>query len=223
MENRLTPEAYSREAGEAHWLGQVEKQNKMLLGKGVPGNIADLLCSPQFDSGNAFSKAVAGWMAGKQRFLTLIGPSYRGKTTGAASAFLNHTFEYSWFVVGQPPVTNRSWAYGRFVPCATFQGWSKAGFGDQRSKDLLTEARQTHLLVFDDLGTELSDFKALFTDLVSYRTAGMTPDSKMYPSAPMRTIITTNLSEGQIAEAYGDRVLNRLRAEGQILNALVGR
>jgi DNA replication protein DnaC len=158
------------------------------------------------------------WLESGKRFLVLSGSSYRGKTVAAASVFLRHTFEYEWFQTGQPIVVNRSWAYGRFVSCATYQGWQKAPFADTQAREELSEARRSHLLVFDDLGTELLDMRALFTDLVSYRTTAFTPQSKMYRASPLRTVITTNLDRAGVAEAYGDRVLNRLQGEGLIVS-----
>lgn len=217
METWSTERVNVNEASEAHWLRQLERREEMLVGKHVPRGIAEMLCSDRFNPKHHYSDAVAKWIGGRSRFLLLSGPSYQGKSVAAASVFLGHTFSYDWFVAGQAPQANRSWAYGKFVSCPTYQGWSKANFGDQRSRDLLSEARSSHLLVFDDLGTELSDIRALFTDLVSYRTAGYTPDSKMYPSSPLRTIITTNLGLSEMHELYGDRVVNRLKSEGDIV------
>jgi hypothetical protein len=213
----VTPGQYASQAAAAHWEGQLAKREQMLVTKNVPAGLAALLCSPVFDETRQLVVETRNWFQGSARFLVLSGSSYRGKTVAAASVFLWHTFEYEWFITGQPTVVNRSWAYGRFVSCATYQGWAKAPYGDFHARAELAETRSSHLLVFDDLGTELSDMRALFTDLVSYRTTASTPQSKMYRSAPLRTIITTNLDRAGIAEAYGDRVLNRLQGEGLIV------
>jgi DNA replication protein DnaC len=213
----MTPEQYASQAAQAHWDGQLAKREQNLVARGVPEGIASLLCSLHFDETRQLVVEARAWYESGKRFLVLGGPSYRGKTVAAASVFLHHTFEYEWFQTGQPVVVNRSWAYGRFVTCATYQGWHKAPFADTQAREELAEARRSHLLVFDDLGTELSDMRALFTDLVSYRTTALTAQSKMYRSAPLRTVITTNLDRAGIAEAYGDRVLNRLQGEGLIV------
>ena len=213
----MTPEQYASQAASAHWERQLAGCEQMLVGKGVPAGIAALLCSPHFDEDRQLVVEARAWLKSGRRFLVLSGSSYRGKTVAAASVFLHHTFEYEWFQTGLPVVTNRSWAYGRFVTCATYQGWHKAPFADTEAREELSDARRTHLLVFDDLGTELSDMRALFTDLVSYRTTAFTPQSKMYRASPLRTVITTNLDRAGVAEVYGDRVLNRLQGEGLIV------
>lgn len=203
------------------------KRRGQLEAKGVPRSIAGLLDSENLEAERQAMRTVADWLRGHSRFLTLRGQSYKGKTVAACSAFLAHTFEYEWFAPtpkGAEPVIerSRSWAYGRFVPAATYQGWSKAPFGvaGEVAREKASSARGVHLLVMDDMGTELSDMKALVTDLVSYRTTAWTPQSKMYPSSPLRTIFTTNLTEDELQDLYGDRVLNRLRSEGEIVEAL---
>lgn len=221
----ITAQDYATQAADSHWATQFEKRQENLEAKGTPRSVAAFLCNGA-DPGWPFMRGVSSWLHGQRRFLVLRGPSYKGKTLAACSAFLDHTFDYEWFAPtaqGQEPiiVRNRSWAYGRFVPAATFQGWSKAPFGDSgtRQREMLGEARSAPLLILDDLGTELADMRALLTDLVSYRTTAFTAESKMYPASPLRTIFTTNLSELELAELYGDRVLNRLRAEGEILES----
>jgi len=203
---------YAKLAGETHWEKQLELREANLIAKSIPKATVRLLLSPAFERRPIVVKAER-WLQDQRRFLLIMGDSYRGKSVAADSVFLEHTFRYSWFVAPDTPVVeNRSWAYGKHVTAAAYCSASKSW----TEKTWMDEIKRTHLLVVDDLGTELQDMKAAFTDLISYRTGAWTPESKMYPTAPLRTIMTTNLPIDAFAKLYGERVLNRLRAEGDI-------
>lgn len=127
--------------------------------------------------------AVSRWLDGSRTpVLILVGGVGAGKTLAALEALVR---------VPGDMVHARELAR-RYDP------WGDDRNGNVRPLDL-----RHRLIVLDDLGTERADprFQPALEDLVDFRQGN-----------GLRTLITTNVSAGDIRRLYGDRVADRLNA-----------
>jgi len=147
------------------------------------------------DAGPECERTIRGWIdAGEYAgFLTFTGPPGTGKTR-MAYALRKALREYPDFSAGKC-----TWARFGFL-VKKLQGLAGRDAMDEYAylKEL---ARDVPFLVLDDLGTEkLTDFTLADVDL-------LLAEREQWQR---RTLVTTNLTLEQIADAYGDRVASRL-------------
>ena len=159
---------------------------------GVPRRFLPLLGSP------APTRAVSvatNWSG--RGFLTLLGNTGTGKSFAAALRV------YLEALSGVDAVWSDPSRWEEVRPGAM---WVSA-YGAAASKDVLSAASGCRFLVLDDLGEESSDRRdrAALRELVSERYNGDQP-----------TILTSNLTEDEIRDRYGDRTLERLLETGTL-------
>lgn len=137
----------------------------------------------------------------------LLGTVGTGKTTAACAPLLGHwRVVHPWFrVPGDMPAQSRPRA-ALFVSMATVAALSLWDDEDQR---LRQRALETELLILDDLGGERGDSASVLERILGTRDA-----------EHRRTILTTNLDARAFANRYGLRVLDRMRADDAVFNAL---
>jgi len=150
--------------------------------------------------------ALEAVLAGKSVFIT--GKAGSGKTH-LAVALMNH-----WFAEGMTNIDGRpEQARGPaiFLPAVELFLEIKQTFdkGVESEKAILHKYSEAPLLVIDDLGAErVSDWsRTVLYMLIDRRYRYM-----------KQTIVTSNLSQGEIAEKLDDRIASRLSEMGLVLN-----
>ena len=132
------------------------------------------------------------------RGLVLSGPVGTGKSHVAAAVLIQ-------------AVTTEVLRTGFWIRCRRYCDLLSPGNDDEEYTDetrLTDRARQTGLLVLDDLGGEHSTewTQGIVQDLISERCDRSLP-----------TVITTNLAPGFLGKQYGDRTWDRLRDRNDIV------
>jgi hypothetical protein len=139
------------------------------------------------------------------RWLVLLGKTSTGKTLAAA------------WVLGQYLARHTAWStptgYGQRPEVALFTpAFEFTGASDYAEKDRawLERIQKCGLLVLDDLGSERLGEVEL----------GMVQRLLMSRHANgLRTIITSNLSAETLTERYGERIAERIREVGRVVDA----
>lgn len=139
---------------------------------------------------NAAVAAIRDWLAGKQTWCVLSGGPGTGKTVAAGVAVLDAA---------------RRGERALVVVCSEVARVPAFGPGSEA----LDDWKRAPLLVIDDLGVApLSDYaRGVLHELCDYR-------HERY----RRTIITTNLRMGELRSALGDRLLDRILADGRAVS-----
>jgi DNA replication protein DnaC len=146
---------------------------------------------------------VAAWFPGDRSTLVLLGSLGCGKTIGGCSAILNNFRLRPVFLhePGDLPL-QKLWRGSTFVSLAEL---ASASLWDAEDRALRERCDGTSLLILDDAGAERGDGAATITQLLTSRMSGR-----------RRTIVTSNLLPGAFAIRYGERIMDRIRGDGEI-------
>lgn len=159
---------------------------------GAPKRFLPLLGDPAPTRAVAVSTAWDG-----RGFLTLLGDTGTGKSFAAALRVYRE-------VLGR---IDAMWSdSSRWDDIRSGARWLSA-YGAVSSRETLSDACVCRFLVLDDMGEEPNERRerAALRELVSERYNGDQP-----------TILTSNLSEDEIRDRYGDRTLERLLETGTL-------
>jgi hypothetical protein len=141
-----------------------------------------------------FPERVEAWLASRSVTLVLSGPVGSGKTTAAVAA--------GYAAAGQA-------VHVRLTSQLDYLARLRPGGSDDPGR-VREQAEQASLLILDDFGAETEGG----TEFVRREMCALL-DGRL--NAGRRTILTLNGSAEALADAFGDRIMSRVRADAVVL------
>lgn len=142
---------------------------------------------------------VAGWLASRSANLVLSGPAGTGKTTTAVAA--------GYAAAGQA-------VHVRLTSQLDYLARLRPGGSDDPGR-VRDQAAQASLLILDDFGAETEGG----TEFVRREMCALL-DGRL--NAGRRTVLTLNGSAESLADAFGDRIMSRVRSDAVVLRYVGG-
>lgn len=165
---------------------QIEKEREWLLGRGVPGNMAHCHLEnwePSCPKGNDALAAAREFKNRRHGFIALSGPEYGiGKSHLGIAILRDH-------------------GKGMFITQLGLMARVRAHYNTFKETSVVEDCKHTPLLILDEVGfgQEGRDVLPILHEILDFRY-GMRK----------KTVLTTNLSRNDFANAIGERLADRL-------------